>query len=279
MDGANAAADLAIRGTPVERALRRDRLIVVGGLAAVALLAWLFVLDGAGTGMSVGAMTTWQFPPPLRPHANAVWPAAYWAVMLLMWWGMMIAMMMPSAAPMILLYARVVRHAQNRGQLAPAAVPTAIFALGYLASWLGFSAAAVAAQWALERLGLMHMMMMWSLERWLTAALLIAAGAYQLSPLKEVCLRACRAPAAFLSRHWRPGRGGALRLGLVHGLYCVGCCWALMALLFAGGIMNLVWIGGLALFVLVEKTAPHGRTIARAAGAVLIAAGGYVLFV
>jgi predicted metal-binding membrane protein len=259
------------RITVAERVLRRDRLIVAGGLAAIALLAWLFVLDGAGTGMSIRAMSTWRFPPPLVPAANETWPAAYWLVMLAMWWVMMIAMMTPSAAPAILIYARVARSAEQ------AAVPTAWFAGGYLLAWLAFSAAAVAAQWALERLGLTHAMMMWSLDRWLSGALLVAAGLYQLTPLKAFCLRQCRMPAAFLARHWRPGIAGALRLGFRHGLYCVGCCWLLMALLFAGGIMNLVWIAGLALFVLAEKLLPVGGIVARGGGVLLLVGGAYIL--
>ncbi len=258
-----------------ERLLKRDRLIVAGGLFALAILAWLFVLDGAGTGMSVRAMSTWRFPPPLLPAINESWPAHYWLVMLAMWWVMMIAMMVPSAAPAILLYARVVGHAQSQSPAAVASV--AWFAAGYLLSWLGFSFTAVLVQWGLERLGLTHMMMMWSLDNWFSGALLIAAGLYQLSPVKERCLRHCRAPAAFLSHHWRPGIGGALRLGAAHGLYCVGCCVMLMALLLVGGIMNLFWIAALAIIVLVEKLAPAGRVIARIAGAGLIASGLYVI--
>lgn len=133
------------------------------------------------------------------------------------------------------------------------------------------------AQWALERLGLMHAMMMWSLDGWLTGAILIAAGAYQLSPLKDICLGSCRMPARFLARHWRPGNAGAVRMGAAHGLYCVGCCWLLMALLFAGGIMNLFWIAVLALLVLAERALPMGRRVSRAAGVLLIAAGVYVI--
>jgi predicted metal-binding membrane protein len=259
--------------SPIERALRRDRLIVLGGLLAIVGLAWVFVLEGAGTGMSVRAMTTWRFPPPAIPPDNAAWPARYWFIMLLMWWVMMIAMMTPSAAPMVLLYARVARHARQQQQTPPAVVATAWFVLGYLMSWLAFSAAAVSAQWALERLGLLHMMMMWSLDKWLSATLLIAAGIYQLSPLKNICLGACRSPAQFLSRHWREGQAGAVRLGMIHGLYCVGCCWLLMALLFAGGVMNVLWIAGLAVLVLIEKVAPYGRQVAGVAGAAAIAAG------
>jgi predicted metal-binding membrane protein len=263
--------------TLTERIVRREQLIIGAGLATIAGLAWYYVLTGAGTGMSTIAMTTWQFPPP-RPATmtSGDWDAGYWLTMLLMWWVMMVAMMIPSAAPMILLYARVFRHGQARGQLSASLVPTGSFAAGYLVCWLGFSALATALQFALERAGLVHGMWMWSTSRWLTAGLLITAGLFQLTPLKAACLAHCRAPAGFLSRHWRPGHLGAFRLGVVHGAYCLGCCWALMLLLFAAGIMNLVWIAGLAVLVLIEKLAPFGASLAPATAALLIGAGLYV---
>ena len=263
--------------TVTEALLRRDRLIVASSLFVLAALAWLFVLDGGSTGMNVAKMTTWQFPPPIMPAQEMPWPAAYWLVMLAMWFVMMVAMMVPSAAPMILLYARVTRHAQTRGQLDTTVVPTAWFALGYLISWLGFSAGATFAQWGLERLGLVHAMKMWSLDPWLSGGILIAAGVYQISPFKDVCLRHCRSPAQFLSQRWRKGSWGALRLGVVHGLFCVGCCWVLMALLFVGGVMNLVWIAGLSAFVLVEKVVPRGQFVSRVSAFALLSGGAYVL--
>jgi predicted metal-binding membrane protein len=177
--------------------------------------------------------------------------------MLFMWWVMMIAMMLPSAAPVILLYARVV------GQVPGAVTPTMAFAAGYLVCWLGFSVLATALQFALERSGVVDGMMMWSTERWLTVGLLVSAGLYQLSPLKTACLAQCRSPAEFLTRHRRPGRLGAFHMGLVHGAYCLGCCWALMLLLFAAGIMNLVWIAGLSIVVLLEKLAPFGAALTK----------------
>ena len=263
--------------TLTERIVRRDQMIVALGLAAITALAWLYVLLGAGTGMSTIAMTTWQFPPPAPSMAmSGDWNAGYWATMLVMWWVMMIAMMIPSAAPMILLYARVYRHGQTRGQIQGSIVPTAAFALGYLVCWLGFSALATALQFALERLGQLDGMMMWSTNRWLTAGLFIAAGLFQLTPYKSACLEHCRAPASFLSEHWKPGRTGAFRLGLIHGAYCLGCCWALMLLLFAAGIMNLVWIAGLAALVLVEKLAPFGARLGPWIAAALLGAGVYV---
>lgn len=272
-----AAARAMSETTLTERIVKREQAIVALGLALIAGLAWYYVVIGAGTGMSTIAMTTWQFPPP-RPSMPmpGAWDGTYWLTMFVMWWVMMIAMMVPSAAPMILLYARVFRHGQSRGQITEALVPTAFFAGGYLACWLGFSALATATQFALERAGLVHGMWMWSTNRWLTAGLLIAAGLFQLTPLKAACLDHCRSPASFLSLNWRPGRSGALRLGLVHGTYCLGCCWALMLLLFAAGIMNLVWIAGLSILVLVEKIAPFGARLASPISALLIAAGVYV---
>lgn len=267
--------------TTIEAVLRRDRAIVLAGLVATASLAWVWVLIGAGTGMSTFAMTTWSFPPPVMGAGASAgaWSPGYWLIMLAMWWVMMIAMMVPSAAPMILLYARVTRHAQARGQIAPTAVPTLAFATGYLLAWLGFSVAATTLQWMLQRVGLVHTMTMWSTSFTLTGGLLMAAGLYQLTPLKHACLEHCRSPAEFLSRHWRPGRSGALGMGAAHGAYCLGCCWFLMALLFAGGIMNLVWIAGLAILVLAEKVAPLGHWLARTSGIAMIAASIYVLLV
>jgi predicted metal-binding membrane protein len=270
----------------LERLLKRDRTIALAGLALLCALAWLYILTGAGLGMSAWEMTTLSLFPHLEaadmipdmpgmgvgaPMAPAPWAFATWALMIAMWWIMMIAMMAPSAAPTILLYARVNRHAlaQDRDKLAP----TGAFAAGYLLFWLGFSVAAAALHWALERAGLVSAMLMGSQSRWLSSAILIAAGLYQLSPLKHACLSHCRAPASFLARHWRPHVSGALRLGALHGGFCVGCCWMLMALLFVGGVMNLSWIAALAVLVLVEKALPAGRCVGRAAGVALISWG------
>jgi predicted metal-binding membrane protein len=186
-----------------------------------------------------------------------------------MWWAMMIAMMLPSAAPMILVFALVNRRSHAKGGLY---VPTAVFAGAYLAAWGAFSVAAVALQRGLEQAELLSPMMA-SRNAVFGGALLVLAGAYQLSPLKHVCLRHCRAPIDFISRRWQAGRWGAFRMGVLHGLYCLGCCWALMALLFFGGAMNLYWIAGLALFVLLEKTIPPGHWLASLSGLGLVAWG------
>jgi predicted metal-binding membrane protein len=179
-------------------------------------------------------------------------------------------MMTPSAAPAILLYGRVRRHAGGRAPDARRVAPTGVFAAGYLLAWLGLSAAAVLLQWALARAGLISPGIMASRSRWLSAGLLVAAGAYQLSPFQNLCLSHCRAPAGFIARRWRPGVLGALRLGAWHGVYCVGCCWVLMGLLFVGGVMNLVWIAALTGLVLAEKVLPGGRRVAHGAGVLML---------
>ena len=151
-------------------------------------------------------------------------------------------------------------------------MPTAVFLAGYLAAWLGFSVIATGLQWALEQLGLMSPMMM-TTSAWLGGTILIAAGAWQLTPLKAICLRHCRSPLGFLAGNWRPGAAGAFRMGLEHGTYCLGCCWFLMGLLFFGGIMNIYWIVGLAVLVLIEKLLPIGMWAGRLIGGGLVAWG------
>lgn len=262
--------------TATEEVVRRERMVEVGGLVLITALAWWWVVSGAGTGMMAKDMTTWSFPPPVFMFMYADWSLGYAVTMFFMWWIMMIAMMTPSAAPMILLYGRTYRHGQRAGRLAGGIVPTFAFALGYLLSWAVFSLVAVGLQWGLERAGLVHQMRMWSISPLLTASLLIAAGLYQLTSFKTGCLKHCRSPAQFLAQRFTPGAFGALRLGWTHGLYCLGCCWFLMALLFAGGIMNLVWIAGLSIYILLEKVLPRGLLIARAAGVVLVGTGVWV---
>jgi predicted metal-binding membrane protein len=227
--------------------LRHERLIVAAGIALLVALSWRFVASGAG-------MAT------MEPPLGAV---------VLMWWLMMVAMMLPSAAPAILLYARVREQRRADG----AVVQPCIFGLGYLAVWLLFS---IAAAWVQRMIAGPAMTLD---SRILASALLIVAGLYQLSPLKSACLRQCRSPTAFLTTHWRPGVTGAVRLGVVHGAYCVGCCWMLMVLLFVGGVMNFAWIAALTLIVGIEKLVPRGDLIGRAAGVALIAWGAVRLFV
>ncbi|MEZ5875776.1 MAG: DUF2182 domain-containing protein [Hyphomicrobiales bacterium] len=252
--------------------LRRENAIVLIALVVLTLLAWLALLAGAGTGMDPAAMSGWWLPLELPAAESWPWTPYYWLIGFFMWAVMMVAMMLPSAAPQVLLYARATAHAERQGRPLNTRALVVAFASGYLSLWILFSALAVALQFGLERIGLMSAMMS-SRSVALSGALLIAAGLYQLSPLKTACLKHCRAPAAFLSTHWRPGLSGAWRMGLLHGAYCVGCCAVLMLLLFVGGVMNLVWIAALTLFVAFEKFAPFGETFAKATAAILIAAG------
>ena len=252
--------------------LRRDREVVLIALFVVIALAWGWVLLGSGMGMTAVQMTGmvgmngWMMAP-------AVWTHGYAALLFSMWWVMMLAMMLPGAAPMLLLFARVTRqHEPADGPL----TPTAMFAFGYLIAWGSFSLVAVTLQWAMEQARLMSPMLE-TTNAWLGAAILLAAGLWQLTPIKAMCLRHCRTPLSFLIGHWRGGRWGALRMGLEHGAYCLGCCWFLMALLFFGGIMNLYWIVGLASFVLLEKTLPLGHWLGRVAGIALLGWGGILV--
>jgi predicted metal-binding membrane protein len=231
--------------------LRAGQAAVVTSLGAVILLAWAYVVLMAAHGM----------------HATS-----YAASMFLMWVLMMVAMMLPSALPTILILERF-----ERSRAAAAGRATALFAAGYLLVWVGFSAAATLAQWGLERSGLLSADMALR-GTWIAAAAFIAAGAYQFAPFKRSCLEACRSPLGFLSSNWRDGPRGALLMGLHHGALCLGCCWLLMALLFVGGVMNLLWIVPVALFVFIEKCLPGGERMGKVGGALLIAWGAAALF-
>ena len=292
--------DDARRPDALEAVLRRDRKVVTFVLVTVILGCWIYLLAGAGTGMIPHEMAV-LVPDEMRMEpsqpsmsgqetmtaasgqssmadmmmAPVTWTPGYALVMFSMWWLMMIAMMLPSAAPMVLLHATVARKglAEADGTPPPRlrSMSTA-FVSGYLAMWGAFSLIAVAAQWALERGELLSAMMM-PTSKWLGASLLLAAGVWQLTPFKTACLRHCRSPVQFLSDHWRPGVGGAFRMGVGHGAFCLGCCWFLMALLFFGGVMNLIWIIGLALLVLLEKLMPAGVALGRVTGLLLVAWG------
>lgn len=256
--------------TTPEGVFRRDRVAVRAALIALVLLAWLAVLAGAGTGMDPVAMSGWWLPS--APATDSAWTPAYGLIAFFMWVTMMVAMMLPSASPLVLLYAQVVRQAEGQGRAKSAPASIAAFASGYLCLWILFSVLAVALQWMLERAGALSVLMS-SRSFLLSGGLLIAAGLYQLTPPKAACLKHCRSPAAFIAAHWRPGVLGGWRMGLKHGLYCLGCCGVLMLLLFVGGVMNLVWIAGLTLLVALEKLAPFGAAAERVTATVLIAGG------
>jgi predicted metal-binding membrane protein len=264
---------------PLEAVLRRDRVVVVAALAVIVALAWADLVWLADD-MTMGGMdmTGFRMIPAGRglmmPTASP-WRPIEFGYVLSMWTVMMVGMMMPSAAPMILLYARVGRQAATSGK--PFAA-SGWFAAGYFVAWTGFSAAATVAQWALERAALLTPAMEMARHA-VGGVVLIAVGLYQWTPLKDACLAQCRAPLAFIMQHggFRADARSAFALGLRHGIYCIGCCWALMALLFVVGIMNLRWIAALAILVLLEKITPFGRTIARIAGLGFLTAGVYWL--
>ena len=239
--------------------LTRQRVAIAVAIAALVVLCWLFLFDEAAR---MTAMDQAMVMPPKGP-ADLV-------LLLAMWWIMMIGMMLPSAAPMILTFAAINRGRRSRGQ---PYTPTALFASGYLMAWAGFSVAATLLQWGLERASLLAPMAMKTTSPLLGGMLFIAAGIYQFTPLKRVCLTSCRSPFDFAVNHWRDGPAGAARMGFEHGLYCLGCCWILMALLFAVGAMNLVWVAALTVVVLVEKLFPAGDWIGRITGLLLIAWG------
>jgi len=268
----------------LEAVVRRDRLVVVTALSAVIALSWAYLLAGAGMGMSAFEMTRMSQlgmaggmseggVAGMAMMTPAVWTPGYAVLMFFMWWVMMVAMMLPSAAPMILLFATVNRKQRETGH---PYVATSIFAVGYLAAWAGFSLVAVFLQWGFERTGILSPMFVGT-NVIFGGVLLLAAGVYQLTPIKHACLRQCRAPLAFLTTRWRRGARGAIGMGLEHGAFCVGCCWFLMGLLFFGGVMNLYWIAGLALFVLLEKIVPAGHWLGYATGVALLVWGAGML--
>jgi predicted metal-binding membrane protein len=259
-----AASAVAAGDGVLERVLRRDRWIVASALALLVALCWLYLLamaDAMRAMMGEGGSGAYMWLMPM-----GAWSAAEFALALAMWIIMMIGMMVPSAAPAILLYSLIRRREQQRGAVLPS---VGLFAAGYLAIWAGFSLAAAGVQFGLTEARLMSDLME-SSSAVMTAAVLILAGVYQLTAWKGACLAHCRSPIAFLSSHWSDG---PLRMGVRHGMFCLGCCWAAMCVLFAVGVMNLAWIAALSALVLLEKTLPRGDLIARISGVLLIVAG------
>ena len=255
--------------------LRRDRAIVVAAMIAVTALAWSDVLHLARAMSDMAAMPGMPMDASgLMSPVFGRWSLGHFMAMFAMWTVMMIGMMTPSVAPMILIYTQIARRHTGATPFSSALW----FAGGYLLAWTGFSLLATLTQWGLEQLALLSPMMASSSRRF-GGLLLIAAGLYQWLPIKYACLSRCRAPLSFIMEHggFQMRASGSLRLGLQHGLYCVGCCWALMALLFVGGVMNLLWIAALMVFVLLEKLMPGWRYFARASGGAAAACGLWIL--
>ena len=244
------------------------------GLTGITVAAWVYVVVTARhTVTGPAALNSGSMPAMDAMTGVQPWTPTEFGLRLTMWAVMMVAMMVPTAAPMTLMYAAVARKAAVQHN--PVA-PTFGFVTGYITMWAVFSLVATVAQHALDQAALLSPMMS-SNSRIFGAALLMAAGVYQFTPLKNACLTNCRAPAHFLSRFWHTGNLGAFRMGLRLGAYCVGCCWILMGLLFVGGVMNLLWIAAIAIFVLLEKTVPFGGVTGRIVGATMILVGGLSL--
>jgi predicted metal-binding membrane protein len=250
---------------------RRERWIIGAALAGIAAVAWAYMIHEARAMDVTGVCQCLGMP--MGGGAGAGWSAGTLLPLFLMWAGMMVAMMLPSATPMILTFAAVSR---NRRRQERPYVPVAIFVAGYVAIWSAFSALAAVAQWILHRQALLSPAMA-SSSAWLGGVLLLAAGIFQFTPLKHTCLAHCRAPLEFIMTRWREGAGGAFRMGLQHGLYCTGCCWALMGLLFVAGVMNILWIAALSLLVGLEKLVPRGLWLSAATGVILTAWGAWLI--
>ena len=241
---------------------RFGRICFAAGIASLITASWAYLVYQEWAmrhmdlvDMAMPSAGSWS-------PADALWVFTMWAIM-------MIAMMLPSATPLLNVYRRLVAVREQRTD--PVALP-ALFAGGYLLIWIAFSAIATAAQWSLHQAALVSPAMILTSPA-LGAALFVAAGVYQWTPLKQSCLAGCNMPLDFLQRHWRGGAVGALSMGALQGVYCIGCCWLLMALLFVYGVMNLVWIAAIAMYVLAEKLVAPGRWLPRATGLALVAWG------
>jgi predicted metal-binding membrane protein len=248
--------------------LRRDRVVVCAALAVLVAAASLYLVH-LSRDMSTMAVADMPGMPGMAMPAMYEWGLAEVGALGVMWAVMMVAMMTPAATPMILTFAAV--HRRRAAESRPS-VPTAVFVLGYFVVWIAFSAVAALGQSGLHAAALLSPQMT-AESPLLGGVLLIVAGIFQWTPLKRTCLNLCRSPLSFVMGHWREGRAGAFVMGLHHGLYCLGCCWALMALLFVAGVMNLVWVAVIAVAVLVEKALPRGDLIGRIAGVALVIAG------
>lgn len=245
-------------------------MLLIAAMVLMVALSWVYLFWGAGTGMSWSAMTVADFlPHRLLAEGDTgpllLWTPFYSFLMIAMWFVMMVAMMVPSAGSVVLLYDRILSGSKESHKAAPWA-----FLSGYLLVWFLFSVLAALAQWGLEQVSLLHTMKMWMSEGLLVGFTLIGAGLYQLTPYKDACLAHCQNPAQFFTQHMRYGTIGGLRMGIIHGAYCLGCCWAVMLLLFVGGIMNLLWVAAIALYVLLEKVALLGVWLPRFMGFVAI---------
>ena len=245
---------------------RRDTAVILGCIAVLTALAWMYLihLDREMT----SSMEHDKMMAAMGMTMDMAWTPADTFFTFAMWAVMMIGMMTGTAAPVLLLFAAARAGHGDRGR-SPGVL---MFGLGYLGVWVGFSAIATFGQWALHHAAMLSPAMAASSPR-VAGGILVAAGIYQLTPWKRLCLTHCRTPLGFLMSNWRDGIAGALQMGLRHGMYCLGCCWALMCVLFAVGVMNLVWVAMLTVFVLLEKIGPAGAIVSGVAGVVMVVGG------
>ncbi|MCF7984057.1 MAG: DUF2182 domain-containing protein [Thiohalocapsa sp.] len=252
--------------TPPGRLTAREYLVVGGGLAGIALVGWAYMAYMAWAMANMDKVDMW-----MPPMGDVAWSARDFIMLFVMWAIMMVAMMTPSILPMVSMFATLNRNRRARRQ---SYTPTFIFVVGYLVAWSGFSVLATVAQWPLHTAGLLNPMMN-SRSYLMSGAVLMVAGIYQWTPLKNACLTSCRSPLGFLLTEWREGTGGALMMGIRHGIYCVGCCWALMLVLFGVGVMNMLWVLLITAFVVLEKILPAPAVLRAVSGLGLVVWGGY----
>jgi predicted metal-binding membrane protein len=251
----------------LKKLARQDRAIVILSAAAVTLFGWTY-LAYQGWAMEHMDLVTMAMP------STGAWSPWDLLLVFAMWAVMMVAMMVPSVIPVLLTFATITRSLHGQGRVL---VPLWVFLAGYLVLWSGFSLAATLAQWGFQSLALISPIMV-STSPLLSGLLLMMAGVYQWTPLKQACLRHCRSPLQFLLTYWHEGSWGAFLMGLRHAFYCLGCCWLLMMLLFAVGVMNLGWIAVLSVFVLAEKIILRGFWLGKTGGIILMVWGGWLAF-
>jgi predicted metal-binding membrane protein len=233
--------------------LRLSPVGIAAALLGLTLVAWILVFDrmrgmDAGPGTDLGGLG---------------WFLGIWVTM-------MAAMMLPSVAPMVLAFARVTKERARRGQAT--FVPTWVFLAGYLGAWTAYGLIAYGLFRVIDAIG--GGVLAWDRAGpYVAGGAIVVAGLYQLTPIKDVCLRHCRSPLHFMLHGWHDGSAGAVRMGFVHGLYCVGCCWGLMIVLFSLGVMSLVWMGVIAAIIFAEKVLPYGMRLTRLLAVVFIALG------
>ena len=259
---------MRIELTRLETMLQRDRTVLIAGLVAVALVAWVSLCSMVWKTTATGTTGAMGMTSEMAMPVMQGWGAIEILLLFVMWAVMMVAMMVPSIAPLLLMFAWAHRRMGGNRVMGSAG----ILLLGYVLVWAGFSVLATLVQWGLHKAALLSSMMV-STSSVFGGLLLMAAGIFQFTPLKRACLAHCRSPLSFLMSHWQKGRLGTFIMGVKHGAYCVGCCWLLMTLLFTVGVMNLFWMAVIAVLVLAEKVTTNGDVIGRIAGGTLIVAG------